>query len=94
MTTRDTYKYDDKGNNIEQNSFGPDGMLQNHVAVTNDSNGNEIRSVYSTPGSDSLATLSRYENVADKKGNWLKKTVYTGDNKTADKVIERKFVYY
>lgn len=93
-TERYTYKYDNNGKNIEQNFFSIDGKLYSHVAVTNDANGNEIRSVSSTPENDSLVTITRYENVADKNGNWLKKSVYTGDNKTADKVIERKFVYY
>lgn len=90
-----TYKYDDKKRKIEEISYRKDnsGILQ-RLAYKYDDDGNEIEMLDSTPGNEPVTTITKYDKTGDKNGNWIKKTVFTGNSTTPDLEVERKFVYY
>ena len=77
-----TFKYDEKGNEIERNSYISDGSLYYKYTYKYDEKGNEIEeNIYSSDGSLSIKYISKY----DEKGNKIEYNSYNSDGSLLSK---------
>ena len=88
---KSTYKYDEKGNNIEWSVYNADGSLGDKYTYKYDEKGNMIESI--SYNADLILRSKRtYKYEFDATGNWIKKTLIT-DGKP-EQLIERVIKYY
>ena len=91
LYSKDTYKYDEKGNNIELNFYKTDGSLSSKRTYKYDEKGNKIElNFYKTDGS--LSSKQTYKYEFDTMGNWIKQTTII-DGKPSY-LSERMIEYY
>jgi hypothetical protein len=91
LDSKRTYKYDDKGNKIEENSYKTDGSLNYRWTYKYDNKGNKIeRNTYNSDGSLGDKTTYKYE--FDKQGNWSKRIEVKDE--MAKYILERQYEYY
>lgn len=79
------YKYDNKGNKIEECEYDKDGTLENKFTYKYDDNGNKIEG-------KGEKSNGKYEYVFDKLENWIIRTAFENENPTY--VVERKIKYF
>ena len=85
---KNTYKYDDKGRKIEENSFSTNGNIETRKFYDK---GNEIESNhYNSDGS--LDYKNTYKYDYDATGNWIKIIIF--ENGIAKIIVEREIEYY
>jgi hypothetical protein len=91
LKRKNTYKYDDKGNEIEKNFYNSSGSLGNKSTYKYDDKGNliEENSYYSD---GSLESKETYMYEFDKMGNWIKRVSFKEDK--PDVITERVIEYY
>ena len=83
-----SYKYDEKGNMIEQNSYNDDGSLCFKTKSKYDEKGNKIELIiYYTDGSLCCETTYKY----DEKGNKIEQIIYYHEN--GNQSIETTYEY-
>jgi hypothetical protein len=91
LKSKYTYKYDEKGNNIEGNWYDSDGSLEYKYTFEHDDKGNEIEMKdYNSDGSLDYKQTFDYEY--DKSDNWIKKVSF--NNGKPETVKERLIEYY
>ena len=71
-----TFKYDEKGNEIERNRYNSDGSLRSKYTFKYDEKGNKIE--YNSYNSDG-SLLSKYTYKYDEKGNEIEYNSYNSD---------------
>ena len=91
LRSKTTHKYDEKGNNIEENRYNGDGSLDFNITYKYDEKGNMIEENYYIAGG-SLSSKYTYNYEFDAMGNWIKKTCIANDK--PKELIERVIEYY
>lgn len=93
LKDKQTYKYNDHGNKIEQNDFTSDGSLETKFTYKYDDKGFMTEEIFSSYkiGSSDLNTKYRYDKY-DKTGNWIKREKYIND--FLINITERKIEFY
>jgi hypothetical protein len=91
LSPKKTYKYDEKGNKIEENIYNDDGSLAFKKTYKYDEKGNKIESnKYNADGSLSPKYTITYKY--DIMGNWIKQTTIKDGKPT--QLSERVIEYY
>ena len=89
--SKTTFKYDNKGNKIEENWFSLDGKIEKSFNFKYNSKSDIIEiNEFNSYGKLLKNLIYKYEY--DKLGNWIKKTTFL--NKIPKYVTERQIVYY
>jgi len=79
-----TYKYDKKGNKIEENRYNYKGELEDKVVYKYDSSGNKIeKNNYNSKGELRSKETYKYDN----KGNEIEENWYNSEGELEDKVV-------
>jgi len=91
LSYKDTYKYDEKGNMIEENKYNADGSLKSKDTYKYDEKGNRIE-VICNNADGILYYKFTFKYEFDATDNWIKKT-FTADGKPKD-LTERVIEYY
>lgn len=101
LGVKSTYKYDNRGNVIEEIIYNSDGRLKEKRTYTYDYIDNVIEENIFIEASEynSEATKSKYTyeyKKYDARGNWIEKIKFArrGEVKEAKAIIERKITYY
>jgi hypothetical protein len=77
LWSKNTYKYDEKGNNIEDNLYKADGSLPWKHTFKYDVKGNKIEEIIYNASNGSLSSKNTYKY--DEKGNNIERNTYDGD---------------
>mgnify|MGYP001133753860 CR=1 FL=1 len=91
LEAKNIYKYDSKGNNIEESLYNFDGSMEVKYIYKYDSKGNMIEeSEYDSDGN--LKRKYIYKN--DSKGNMIEEIIKKNAMEIPFRITERKIVYY
>lgn len=97
LISKQTYKYGDRGNLIERNTYSPDDRLYGKDTYRYDNRGNIIEVIeYSPDGRLNSEGTYKYDDY-DKAGNWLRQeSFYVGYIKESRQswILVREIKYY